>query len=291
MKLTDHGSLVLVAFLWGLNFVAAKAALGAFTLWEMRVVSFGGAALILVVIALCMRVPLRLERRADAVRLSIAGLFGIGGFGVFSALALLHTTAGRATIFVYTMPIWVVLLARFVLAEPIARKKVLSLCLGAAGLTVLALPLFAHGEWLGPLAALAAALSWALGTVYLKRTHVDAPPITTTTWQLAAATLVSLTGLLLNPRDMPLVLTGSAVTGVLYNLLLGTVAAYLIWFGLLQRIPAGIAGIGSLLVPAFGVLASFVLLGEVPTLTDIGGLFLILIAAAMPLFNPAPPRH
>ena len=291
MRLIDRGSLVLVALLWGVNFVAAKAALGAFTLWELRVITFGGAALILVLIAVCTRVRLRVDRPADLVGLLVAGAFGIGGFGVFSALALLHTTAGRATICVYTMPIWVVLLARVVLAEPITGRKALSLGLGAGGLAVLAWPLLSSGEWLGPLAALAAAASWALGTVIVKRIAVEAPPITTTTWQLVAATVVSLAGLLLDPRDAPLVLTGAAVTGLLYNMLLGTVAAYLIWFGLLARIPAGTAGIGSLLVPVFGVLASFVLLGEIPTLPDVGGLVLILVAAAIPLVFPDGPRR
>ena len=290
MRLVDRGALVLVALLWGVNFVAAKAALGAFTLWELRVVTFGGAALILVIIAVCRRVRLRLKRRADVVRLLIAGAFGIGGFGVFSALALLHTTAGRATICVYTMPIWVVLLARFVLAEPITRSKALSVSLGGVGLAVLAWPLISGGAWLGPLAAVAAAVSWALGTVYLTRSRVDAPPIVITTWQLVAATVVCLVGLFLSPRDTPLVIEGTAILGLLYNILLGTVAAYLIWFGLLRRIPTGAAGIGMLLVPVFGVLASAAFLGEIPTLPDIGGLVLIFSAAAIPLISPESPK-
>ncbi len=287
MKAADRGALVLVALLWGVNFVAAKAALASFTLWELRVITFGGAAVVLVAIALCTRTRLRIGDPRDLVRLLIAGAFGIGGFGVFSALALLNTTAGRATICVYTMPIWVVLLARFVLREPITARRSASLALGAAGLVILAWPLLGTGDWLGALYALAAAVSWAIGTVYLKRIDVDAPPIATTAWQLVAAAAVSLVGLVLDPRTAPFLLTGSAAAGLAYNALLGTVIAYLIWFGLLQRISAGAAGLGSLLVPLFGVLASAVLLGEIPTAPDLVGLGLILVAAAIPLIAPA----
>ncbi|MEB4615138.1 DMT family transporter, partial [Leucobacter sp. M11] len=284
MKLTDFGALTLVALLWGVNFVAAKVGLTAFTLWEFRVAAFGGGALVLVVIALCTGTSLRLRRRGDTLRLLLAGSLSVGGFGVFSALALLHTTAGRATIGVYTMPIWVVLLASVLLNEPLTRRRILSLALGASGLLVLALPQFLAGEWLGLTCAIAAAVSWALGTVLLKRAAVDAPPITTTAWQLIAGSAVCAVGLVLAPRQEPLILTGDAVLGVLYNLVFGTVIAYLIWFTLLRRIPAGAAGIGTLLVPVFGVLASFALLGEIPTSADLAGLALIVLAAGFPLF-------
>lgn len=287
MRAADRSALIFVALLWGVNFVAAKAALEAFTLWELRVITFGGAAVLLFVVALCTRARLRIGSPRDLIRLLVAGTFGIGGFGLFSALALLHTTAGRATICVYTMPLWVVLLARFVLHEPLTAKRMCSLVLGAVGLAILAWPLLGGGEWLGPLFALAAAVSWAVGTVYLKRIDVDAPPITTTTWQLVAATAVSLVGLVLDPRDSPFEMIGSALVGLAYNALLGTVVAYVIWFGLLQRISAGAAGLGSLLVPLFGVAASFVLLGEIPTIADIAGLVLILTAASIPLVTRA----
>ncbi len=296
MKLKDFGSLTLVALMWGVNFVAAKVGLSAFTLWEFRVGTFGGGALILLVIALCARVRLRLARRGDLIRLLIAGAFSVGGFGVFSATALIHTTAGRATIGVYTMPIWVVLLASIVLNEPLTRRRILALVLGAAGLTVLALPQLLSGEWIGPLAAVAAAVSWAIGTVYLKWIDIDAPPITTTTWQLVAGGAMCAVGLILAPRQTPIDVTIEAALGLGYNIVFGTVIAYLIWFSLLQRIPAGAAGIGTLLVPAFGVLASFVLLGEIPTTADLAGLALIMLAASTPLISgranaPEPQSH
>lgn len=288
MRPLDRGLILLVALLWGINFVAGKSALEAFTVWEFRAVTFGGGAVILAVVALVRRIPLRVPGRGKLIQLLVAGTLGVGGFGVFSAIALLNTTAGRTTICVYTMPIWVVLFARIVLGEPLTRSRIASIMLGAAGLAVLAWPLVAAGEWIGPLAALAAALSWAIGTVLLKRADIAAPPLATTTWQLVAGTVVSLIGLWLGPRTEPFAPTVPALLGVLYSLALGTIAAYIIWFGLLQRIPAGAAGIGTLLVPVFGVLASLALLGEVPSPADIVGLLLIAGAALLPILRPAP---
>lgn len=283
MRLVDRCLLLLVALMWGVNFVAGKGALTAFTPWEFRAITFGGGAGVLFVIAVFTRTRLRIEQPRDLACLLIAGMFSIGGFGVFSAIALLHTTAGRTTICVYTMPIWTVLFSRFALAEPLTRSRIVSMFVGATGLTLLASPLVLAGDWAGPLAAIAAALSWAIGTIVLKRAGLNAAPLTTTTWQLAAGTILAVIGLVLDPRDTPLEMTGNAMLGILYSLVFGTIAAYLVWFSILQRVPAGAAGMGTLLVPVFGVLASFILLREIPTTTDIIGLVLIACAAMLPL--------
>ena len=286
MRALDRGLILLVALLWGMNFVAGKSALTSLTVWEFRAGTFGLAAVILGAIALVRGIPLRIPNRAKFAQLLLAGALGIGGFGVFSALALLNTTAGRTTIFVYTMPIWVVLLARIVLGERLTGARIGSLVLGIVGLAVLAWPMLRTGEWAGPLAALAAALSWATGTVILKRAAIDAPPIATTAWQLVAGACVSLVGLAVAWRTEPLEWTTVGILGAAYSLAFGTIAAYLIWFGLLQRIPASAAGIGTLLVPVFGVLVSFIVLGEVPTAADLVGLVCISAAALIPILRP-----
>jgi drug/metabolite transporter (DMT)-like permease len=60
----------------------------------------------------------------------------------------------------------------------------------------------------------------------------------------------------------------------------GNGIAYGLWFDIVRRLPAATASLGLLSVPVIGVVASMVLLGEVPTLADIIGFVLIFAASA-----------
>lgn len=65
--------------------------------------------------------------------------------------------------------------------------------------------------------------------------------------------------------------------------------AYQLWFKVLDQLPAGTAGLGTLLVPVFGVIAAAIVLGERPTPADLIGFALILMAAVIALRAPAQP--
>ena len=283
VRVHDRVALLLVALLWGGNFVASKAALSSFTVWELRSLAFGSAAVVLTALAYATRASIvRLDAK-NVAHLVVAGAFGIGGFGVFSALAMTHTSAGRTSIVVYTMPVWVVLLSWLVFRERPTRSRVLAVALAALGLLILGWPVFSDGGWLGPAFALLSALSWAVGTVYVKRLGLDVAPVVSTAIQLISATLLSLLGLALDPRDTPISISTGALLGIAYNTVFGTIVAYLVWFSVLRRIPAATASLGTLLVPVFGIVIAGVVLAEVPSVTDLIGLCLIGGAAAAAL--------
>ena len=110
----------------------------------------------------------------------------------------------------------------------------LAVALAALGLLILGWPVFSDGGWLGPAFALLSALSWAVGTVYLKRLDLDVAPVVSTAIQLTSATLLSLLGLALDPRDTPISISTGALLGIAYNTVLGTIVAYLLWFSVLD---------------------------------------------------------
>lgn len=282
-----RGILVTVAAIWGVNFVSTTFALESFTPWMLRAITYLGGAAILVTIALARGIPLMLSRPRDAVHLAIAGTFGVAGFGALSAIALLNTTAGRTSVCVYLMPIWVALLSRLVLKERFGRSQVIAVVIGLSGLCVLLLPLLQSGLSFGALAATGAGLSWAVGTVYLKWARVPAHQMTITVWQLSVGGLLACIGVLIWHETIPVHVTAHAWWGITYTTIIGTAVAYLLWFGAVSRLPASTAGLGTLLVPAFGIAASIVLLGERPTMTDLGGFLLITIAG----FISLPRRH
>ncbi|WP_334146637.1 DMT family transporter [Hyphomicrobium sp.] len=189
-------ALLVVGFVWGGNFAATKFALEAFSPWTFRTVSYTAGAVLLMLVAVLAGASLRVDRASDRLHLAISGLFGCAGFGALSAIAVLHTSTGRAAICTYTMPIWAVLLSRVVLKEPLTVSRVASLTLCCAGLSILLWPLVRADVSLGVLAALGAAVSWAIAVVYLKWARVTAHPFAMAVWQLLAGAIASAIGAL-----------------------------------------------------------------------------------------------
>ena len=290
----ERAMLVLVTVVWGLNFVSSRVGLGALTPLGFRLVTFGVGALILGAIAAVMRRSIALPRRIDYVHLAVAGVLSIAMFGALISYALLSNSAGRTSIIVYTMPIWVAVLGRVFLGERLGVRRGGAVVLALIGLGVLLAPVFTGELSVGTLAALGAAVSWAIGTVYLKWAGVDAPPIAITLCQLCAGTVVLL-GAVLLAGDRVVVDSPSSLAwlGVAYTTVFGVVVAYLLWFQVVQQLPATVAGLGTLLVPVFGTVFGVLLIGERPTLSDGAGFVIVLAAGVLALSGggQAPPRR
>lgn len=281
----------LLGLLWGLNWVAVRLCLAEIPPWTLRATGFSvGAAALFCFLALSGR-NLTVPRR-HWPRLLVVGLLSVTAYNVLSAFAQLSATTTRAAVLSYTMPIWAVLLARLVLGERLDARRSAGLALGAAGLAALGWPILAAGQFsAGLLYALGSGVSWATGSVFLKRFPIDAGPLTIASWQLALAVPATAAGMLLFeglPELKPLAST--TLWAFAYQAILAQAVATATWFTILERLPAGTAAIGSLLVPAIGVLGATLLLGERPTAGDLVGLAFIVAASAAVLLRLPPAR-
>src|SRR5438034_74725 len=77
------------------------------------------------------------------------------------------------------------------LPRPWSARCAAAVALCLVGIAVLISPLAASGVPSGLLFALAAGVSWAAGTIYLKWAQIVADPIATAAWQLVAASVVT----------------------------------------------------------------------------------------------------
>jgi drug/metabolite transporter (DMT)-like permease len=116
---------------------------------------------------------------------------------------------------------------------------------------------------LGAAITLLSAMSYGLGTVWLKRRRWRADASVVAFWQLAIGTvpIVAMWLALSWPPD----LARAGAKEWLSVLFLGVAAngvAYFAWFRSLEQLPAGAAGISALAVPCIGVASSAWLLGE-----------------------------
>ncbi len=290
-KATDIAStgkilVVVLAFAWGFNWIAAAVALHEVSPWALRFAGSGIGVATLFAAALVtghsMKVP-----RGEYVHIMIAGFFNVTAFQVLSGFAQLNGATSRAIIITYSMPIWTTMMSRAVLGERLTPVRVLAFVLCVAGLVILIGPLFAHEFPPFVFYSFGCALSWSLATVYMKWVKAKVTPLANAAWQLVfgfgfiAAGSVAFEGY---PHLWPI--HQATILAVLFVGVFGVGLAHFLWWSIVGRLPAITASLGSLLTPVVGVTLSAFVLGEQLTLPDIIGFAMIFAAAACVLLAP-----
>ncbi len=282
--------LVLLGLVWGLNWPAVKVALSGVSPWGLRTIGLGAAACTVFALGWVRGDRMAVRAGRDRWHIVVAGLLNVAAFNILLTFAQLNAATSRVAILTYSMPLWATLLACLVLRERLDRLRAGGLLLGACGLGWLLLPLVGHGLSRGVWLALAAAITWAAGTVYSKWARIAAPPMAVAAWQLLIGAVVALTGLL-SVEGLPhwpaLAAVHQAVWLALgYHVVFGMATGYILWFNIIRQLPAGVASLGTLLVPVVGVSGAMLLLGERPGLSDLGG-FALIFCAALCVLLPA----
>ncbi len=280
---------------WGANWPAMKIAFTELPVWWFRAgcLWFGGLGLIVIarLSGLSLRIP-AVERGP----LLVCALFNVVGWHLSSGYGISLMPAGRAAIIAFTMPVWASLLGGVLLDEAITKAKLIGLALGMGGLAVLIGPdlMVLETAPLGALFMLMAAISWATGTVLLKRFHWSVPTTVLVGWQLIAGALpVSLGAVLLEAPPELSGLSNQTLIAVAYIFLFPMVFCQWAFFRTVRLFPATIAAIGTLAIPVVGVYSSAVILGESVGWREFIALLLICSALASVLLpagrRSAPP--
>jgi drug/metabolite transporter (DMT)-like permease len=277
---------VLLAFAWGFNWIAAAVALREVSPWSLRVAGSGIGAATLIAAAWITGRNLKVPR-GEYVHVMIAGFLNVAGFQVLSGFAQLSGATSRAIIITYPMPIWTTMLSHFVLGERLNAVRLLAFGLCVAGLMILVWPLFASGFPPFVFYSLGCALSWSLATVYIKWVKAKVEPLANAAWQLLFGLLFISAGSFMfegHPHLWPA--QTNTLLAILFVGIFGVGLAHFLWWSIVGRLPAITASLGSLLVPIIGVSSSAFFLGERLTLPDIIGFAMIFAAAACVLLQP-----
>jgi drug/metabolite transporter (DMT)-like permease len=282
---------VLLALVWGVSWPIMKVALDEVGIFVLRAAGYSISAVSLFALIGLQGRSAYVPRGKRWVHICVVSFFNVVAFGLLSSLAQLTGTTTRLVIVNYSMPVWACLLAWLLLGERLDRRSVLGLALCIAGLLTLVYPIASPQTAPALLLAWGCALSWAAGTVYMKWAQMREDVLALAAWQIAIAALVFLVALPFAPG--PAMTEGvslTAVLAVLYNGLIGSGFAFVLWFAIIERLPTATASLGVLLAPVVGVGSSMVLLGERPTLSDFFG-FALILAAAVCVLVPAGARR
>lgn len=273
---------------WGANWPFIRIAVSEIPVFTLRFTALATGAVGLFVLAYFQNAQLRLSRR-EILPLCVAALGNVTLWHFFSAVGVLYMGAGHASILGFTMPLWIAFIGAAWGKEKISKLHLVGLILGMAGLACLLYPDW-HTIWLhpwGPLSMIMGAISWAFGTVAMRRFRFSAPVVSITAWQLALGALPLLPGALLFERQFSFANTHwPALLSLAYMGLIATIYGNWAWFQVVSIYPAVIAGISSLAIPIIGVLSGAILLGEPLGFPEIGALLFICAALVLVLILP-----
>jgi drug/metabolite transporter (DMT)-like permease len=276
---------------WGFNWPMIKLALSELPVLSFRSVCLLGGAAGLFAIAAWKRLPLRVPR-GQWRRLLPITLFNITVWNLCVTYGIRHMPSGRAAILAYTMPLWSVLLSAWLLGERISARRIVGVGLGMlAMLLLLSSELRAvQAAPVGTLLILGGALSWALGTVLMKRYPVDLPVTALTAWQLLLGGIPLYAGALAFDLDRLHPLTLWPAVAFAYNVIVAFVFCYWAWFKIVASVPVGVSSLAVLMIPVVGVFSGMLVLSETPHWQDYVALALVLAALATVMLPPGSVR-
>jgi drug/metabolite transporter (DMT)-like permease len=272
---------------WGLNWPLMKLTLADIPVWTFRGLCVASGAIGLFIIARAGRQRTRVPA-GQWPRLAVTAIANVTMWNVLIGYGLTLLPSGRSAILAYTMPLWTVLLSRFVLHEKLTPRRVLGVSLGMAGMALLIGNEFGAMEAapVGAALVLGAAVSWAVGTVLMRRYPTDLPTTSFTAWQLLIGGVPIMAGaLILDWGGWRPIGVGAAI-GLGYNMLFVFIFCYWAWYKIATTVPPTIAALSTLMIPVVGLFSGMLILGERPEWQEYAALVLVIAALATVLVPP-----
>ena len=263
---------VLSAACWGSATVMSKGVLDHMPPMTLLTVQLTASIFVLWLAVLILRFRVRFDRASR--RASLSGLLEPGLAYTFGIVGLALTTASNSALIGAAEPVFVLLLAWFVLKEKIGAPMLVLGAMAMLGIVLVMAPdargLPGQGSLLGDVFVLIGTGFAALYVIATRRLVSRIDPLPLSALQQSVG-LVWALGVLAAALGLGLVPVGLAgvPAGVLLLAAASGVIQYALafWFYLfaLQSLPANVAGFFLTLIPVFGMAVAFVFLGETLT--------------------------
>lgn len=263
---------VLVASLWGINFLAIHASLEVFP--PLFLV---GLRFLVIAVPTVMLVP--------RPEVPVRWLIGYGlGFGTLQFIGLYlgmaaGFPAGLASLVLQSSAPFTVILGMVLLGERLSARRAAGVLTAVLGLALVGFSRATTTEWWPFALVVLGGLGWALGNIASRQARAPRP-LHLTLWMsvVPPVPMFALSLAFEGPGTILAALRTSgdaaaapAWVGLAYTVVLGTVVGSGIWVWLMARHPAGVVAPFSLLVPVVGMGTAVVVLGERPSPLELAG--------------------
>lgn len=281
MKLKNFLLLVLLAALWGPSFLFIKVAVAEVPPMTLVLGRVGIAAVLLTLLLLLQGKRLPKTRTIWRHLAVVAAVQNAIPFVLFS-WGEQYIDSALASILNGTTPLFTIIIAHFFgKNDRLTTTKLLGVLIGFGGLLLLISPSFSDGLQVTTLGLLAAALAAALygvAIVYTRNNLTGMPALVAPAGQMILASLYLLPLSLLVERSYALPTLSLPVIGSLLALgVLGTAAAFIVYYRLLETASASYVSMTTYIIPVFGVILGVLVLNEQLTWHAYAGFALILL--------------
>ncbi|KTG30428.1 DMT family transporter [Haloferax profundi] len=270
----------ILAVLWGTSFIAIEVGLEVLPPALFAALRYDVAGAVLFGYALFAAEDWRPRGRDEWVVVAVGGTLLIGAHFALLFSGQRYVTSGVAAIVLSTSPILTPLFAWSMLPdERLDAGGFVGVSLGLVGTVVIALSSGSvGGQLVGVVLLSLAAVSWAFGTVLVKRLPGNPPVVPMQAWMmlLGAGLLHVVSPVLGEPGIATVAWSPLVVAALLFLAVICSAAGFIIYFVLLDRIGAIEINLVSYAVPIVAALSGWAVLGEtIGSETVLGFVFIL----------------
>jgi len=268
---------LVAASIWGGMYVVSKVVLDVippFSLLSLR--------LILGVATLGIIIFFQRKRTFTRKNFRDSFLVGIVGYGIslgFQFVGTKLSTASNGALVTSATPAFVLLFAPYLLNEKTTVRRVIALVIASLGVIAVIDPRTADltsSLFIGNLSLLAAALTWALYSVLVRRISLSADLLTSSAVMLTAGIPSSLLFGFFEISSQGIgEITLGIIAGILFLGIISTALAMFLWNYAFANLPAAVASLTFFAQPVVGTILGWFFLGEkITPLFIIGGVLI-----------------
>lgn len=260
---------ILTTFLMGSSFAIGKIGLSYTTPLLLVGIRFSLAGVIMAIAVRLLRIP-HPKAFFQWIKIAVIGSFQTAGVMSCIFLSLRTISAGQSSILTFMNPLLVVIFGTIFMKLSYNLRQWTGVILGFIGVFI---TLGAKLSFeIGSILAFLSAVSWAIGTLLIKKWGNEFNTWVLTAYQMLFGGIILLMGSLIleNPYFR---ITGTSISIVLWLAIMASIVQFAGWFYLLQKGDPGKTSAFLFLAPFFGVLSGWLILDEtINWYVTIGGL-------------------
>lgn len=258
-----------LAVIWGSAFPMIKLGLEGFSAPHLTLLRHLVASVAFAIFILA-RPGRKLPRKEDLGQFMLLGALGYFIYHLALNYGEMHVSAGAASLIIATAPVLTAIVASFMLADRLPPLGWFGSILAFSGVCLIVVGDGELGFNAYALLILGAAVATAFFAVLQKRMLARYPAVEVAAfanWSGTLPMLVFAPGLPQAVAEAPT----SAVLATIYNGIFPSAVAYTLFALAMTRMPVTVVTAFLYMVPVFALGASWLLIGEVPTLLMLGG--------------------
>lgn len=279
-------ALAAICVIWGTTYLALRIAVQHFPPFLFTALRQTTAGLLLIGMVLYWTKAIW-PSREHIIRQAIGGFFMISLGNGLVAWAEMHIPSGVAAIICSLMPVVVIMINLYVSSEERPTVPVfLGAAIGLSGIVIMFgehVNEFTRSEYIvGILMTLGAVLSWAAGSIWIKKKQTESNPFMNAGLQMLFG------GLFLFPVSLAfddlaqVKWSGEAFYSMVYLIVFGSIVAYASYLYALKKLPMTIVSLYAYVNPLVAVLLGWLVLNEklnlkiwVAILVTVAGIYIV----------------